>query len=261
MAPPVLSVGRVGAVGVLELARPDKFNAITHEVFRLMAEALDAFEAEGSGIRAVLVCAQGRHFCTGGDLAEAQSMEGDPAALARYLEDMNRGLCRLEASPLPVVAACQGLALAGGLELALCCDVVFAAGDARFGDQHAQYGLVPAWGATQRLPRLVGMKRALDLMYSGRWIDAATAEGWGLVNHVVAAEGLRQAALDYCADLAGKSRPGLRAMKELARASESLPLEQGLRAEQARVVAVMQGPDPQEGIAAFLEKRAPRFSG
>lgn len=261
MATPYLTADRIGAVGVIELARPDKFNAIAKETMRLLVEALDRFEAEGSGIRAVLVCAQGRHFCTGGDLAEAQGMEGRSLTLTRYLASINAALLRLEGSPLPTVAACQGLVLAGGLEIALCCDVIFAASDSRFGDQHAQYGLVPAWGATQRLPRLLGMKRTLDLMYSGRWLDAATAERWRLVNHIAAPDDLRQAALAYCTDLAGKSRPGLRAMKELARAAQHLPLEQGLAVEQARVVTVMEGPDPQEGIRAFQEKRAPRFTG
>lgn len=157
----LLNIRQSGAVGIIELARPDKFNAIRCRTFELMCEALDRFQQPDSDVRAVLVRAQGKHFCTGGDLAEAQSMDGDSPALARYLAFMNQALTRLETCPLPAVGAVQGLALAGGLEIALCCDVVFAAENSRFGDQHAQYGLVPGWGVSQRLPRLVGVKRSL----------------------------------------------------------------------------------------------------
>lgn len=98
-------------------------------------------------------------------------------------------------------------------------------------------------------------------MYSGRWLDAATAQQWGLVNHITAPEALHDAAFDYCANLARKSRPGLATMKELALVSRNLPLADGLRLEQERVVKIMEGPDPQEGIAAFLGKRPPNFTG
>lgn len=261
MAEGTVVTSREGAVGVIELARPEKFNAINRATFTAMVAAMEAFEAEGSGIRAVLIRAQGRNFCTGGDLVEAQSMEGDSAALAEYLAFMNGALTRLEASPLPVVCACQGLVLAGGLEIALACDVVFAADTARFGDQHVHYGLIPGWGATQRLVHQAGLRRALDLMFSGRWLDAQTAETWGIVNHVVPAGDLAGAAMAYCATLASRSRPGLAAMKALARAAGDLPLDEGLRLEAARTVQVMEGPDPAEGIRAFLERRRPQFGG
>lgn len=255
-----VTAGREGAVGIIELSRPQKFNALNRVAFAAIREALAGFEREGSGVRAVLVRAQGRHFCTGGDLEEAESMRGDDARLDDFLRFVDATLQGLEASPLPVVAACQGLALAGGLELALCCDVVFAAADARFGDQHVQYGLVPAWGATQRLPARVGLSRALDLMFSGRWLDAAAARDWGLVNHVVAPERLHEEAMAYCQALAARSRPGLAAMKRLGRAALQQPLEAGLGLEREAVIGIMAGPDPAEGLAAFLAKRQPKFS-
>lgn len=247
------------AVGVIELARPEKFNAMSRSAFVAVRAAMDRFERPGSGVRAVLVRAQGRNFCTGGDLGEARRMMREPTELDGFLRLVNDALLRLERSRLPVVAACQGLALAGGLEIALACDVVLAAEDARFGDQHVQYGLVPAWGGTQRLPRRIGLSRALDLMYSGRWIDAATALQWGLVAQVVSADRLAEAALGYCTRLTERSRPGLAAMKRLGRASQHLPLEEGLHAERVAVVAAMQGADPAEGIAAFEERREPRY--
>ena len=143
-------------------------------------------------------------------------------------------LRRFEASTLPVVAACQGLCLAGGLELMLACDVVFAARDARFGDQHAQFGLVPGWGGSQRLPRLVGLRRALDLFYSARWIDAETALQWGLVNHVVAPEALAAEALAYCKAIGARSRGGLATMKRLARVGLEGTLDAGLSIEESQ---------------------------
>jgi enoyl-CoA hydratase len=249
------------SVGVIELSRPEKFNAMSRSAFEAFHAAVDEFERPDSEIRVILVRAQGKNFCTGGDLEEARTMMQDSELLEDFLLLVTRTLRRLENSPLPVVVACHGLALAGGLEIALCGDVIFAASDARFGDQHVQYGLVPAWGASQRLPRLVGLNRSLDLMYSGRWIDAATAQQWGIVSYVVTPEALHAEALKYCETLASRSRPGLAAMKRLGRVAQDVDLDTGLRYEREAVVAAMQGPDPAEGIAAFEARRAPQFQG
>ncbi len=177
-----------GGVGIIELARPDKFNCLSLEVCQGLGAALDRFEAPGSDVRALLVRAQGPHFCTGADLQQVKGLRHNAQELAGFMAAGHRVLRRLEASALPVVAACQGLSLAGGLELMLACDVVFAARDARFGDQHAQFGLIPGWGGSQRLPRLIGLRRALDLFYSARWLSADDARAIGLVNHVCAPE-------------------------------------------------------------------------
>ncbi|SIT41725.1 Enoyl-CoA hydratase/isomerase [Paraburkholderia piptadeniae] len=252
---------RSGAVGIIELSRPEKFNAMSRAAFDSIAAAMDEFEHRDSGVRAVLIRAQGKNFCTGGDLDEARTMMKDTESLDGFLRHVGAVLERIEGSPLPVVTACQGLTLAGGLELTLCSDIVFAASDARFGDQHVQYGLVPAWGATQRLPRLVGIMRSLDLMYSGRWIDAATALEWDLVSYVVAADQLREESMKYCQTLAARSRPGLAAMKRLVRSGVQASLSQGLRIEREAVLESMRGSDPQEGIEAFLARRQPQFSG
>jgi enoyl-CoA hydratase len=254
-----LDVSRAGPVGILELARPEKFNSLSIAVTESLQVALDAFEAPGSGIRAVLVRAQGKNFCTGADLDEVLGLRGDADEVRRFIGPAHRALRRLEASPLPVVAACQGLALAGGLELMMACDVVFAAADARFGDQHAQYGLLPGFGGSQRLPRIVGVRRALDLFFSARWIDAETALRWGLVNHVVPPDALADAALDYCHMLATRSRPGLAMMKRLARAGLEGSLDAGLALEEGEVVDGLLHDDASEGLAAFRGRRAPRF--
>jgi enoyl-CoA hydratase len=258
--PAPLVIGQDGAVGIVELARPAKFNSLTIAMTTGLQAAFDAFERPDSGVRAVLVRAQGRNFCTGADLDEVVSLRRDADAVRRFIAPAQQALRRLEASPLPVVAACQGLALAGGLELMLACDVAIAADDARFGDQHAQYGLLPGFGGSQRLPRIVGLRRALDLLFSARWIDAATALQWGLVSQVVAAEVLAGTALDYCRSLATRSRPGLAAMKRLVRSGLDGSLDAGLALEERTVVTGLLDNDVSEGLEAFRSRRAPRFA-
>jgi enoyl-CoA hydratase len=250
-----------GAVGIVELARPDKFNCLSLAVHRAIGAAIDRFEAPDAGVRTVLLRAQGRHFCTGADLDEVTALREDREALARFIGFGHEVLRRLEASPLPVVAACQGLSLAGGLELMLACDVVFAARDSRFGDQHAQFGLVPGWGGSQRLPRVVGVRRALDLFYSARWLDAQTALDWGLVNHVCEPDALAGAALEYCRVLAGRSRTGIATMKHLARDGLETSLAEGLALEARIAPDALLEPDVSEGLDAFRARRTPKFAG
>lgn len=256
---PAVLVSQAQAVGIIELARPDKFNCLSLAVHAALEEALDKFESPGSGVRAVLVRAQGKNFCTGADLAEVKAMLGNAEALRAFTGAGHRALRRLAVSDLPVVAACQGLSLAGGIELMLACDVVFAADDARFGDQHAQFGLVPGWGGSQRLPRIIGPRRAMDLMLSARWIDAATALQWGLVNFVVTPDALADAALDYCTKLAARSPAGIATMKRLARQGLGGPLELGLQLEEEVASAALMHEDVSEGVAAFEARRTPAF--
>jgi len=254
-----LCVLQQDGVGIIELARPDKFNCLSIAMHVGLQAAMDRFERADSGVRAVLVRAQGRNFCTGADLDEVLSLRIDEQHVRRFIGPAHRALRRLEASPLPVVAACQGLALAGGLELMMACDVAFAARSARFGDQHAQFGLLPGFGGSQRLPRIVSLRRAMDLFVSARWIDAETALQWGLVNQVVEDGELWAAALDYCTALASRSRTGLATMKRLARSGLEGSLDAGLRMEEEQVIAGLLGPDVTEGLAAFGARRKPRF--
>jgi len=254
-----LVVDREGAVGIIELARPEKFNCLSLAVHAAIEAAMDGFEKPGSGVRAVLLRAQGKHFCTGADLDEVKGLRSDPTKIDHFIRYGHRVLRRLEGSDLPVVAACQGLALAGGSELLMACDVVFAATDFRIGDQHAQYGLVPGWGGSQRLPRIVGLRRGLDLFFSARWIDASTALQWGLVNYVVEPDKLREVSMAYCAQLATRSRGGLALMKRLARQGMDRPLADGLQLEQDLMATELLNDDVSEGLAAFAARRPPTF--
>lgn len=245
-----------GHVGVVEINRPDKFNCLSTPVLDGIQAALDSFTRD-AGARALLVRGSGRHFCTGADLAEVlERLEGD--TFDDFVARGHAVLRNLECAELPVVVAVHGLALAGGLELVLAGDVVFAAASAKFGDQHARYGLVPGWGGTQRLPRIVGARRALDLMFSARWIEASEARDWGLVNYVVGDDALHAEALAYCEKLAQHS-PGLARMKRLAHGGLETTLADGLALESGAVVEAMRSADVAEGLAAFRERREPNF--
>ena len=247
-----------GRVGIIELNRPEKFNCLSIAVKEALPKAVLQLQSPGAGTRVILLRARGKHFCTGADLDDIRELRKDRARLAEYVHGA-QVLKSLEASDLPVVAAVNGLCLAGGLELTLACDVVFAAGDARFGDQHTQYGLVPGWGASQRLPRMIGLRRAMDLFFSARRVDAQTALQFGLVNYVVEPERLHAAALEYCHELAERSRPGMAMMKRLARRGLDMDWDAGLDFEEAEVIDVLLGADVTEGLAAFAARRKPRF--
>ena len=245
-------------VGIATLNRPEKFNCISSELLAGLSEALARFE-DDAAVRSMLIRSNGKQFCTGADLLEITDARKQARTVAQWVSSFHGVLNALEASPLPIVAAVQGLALAGGLEIILACDVVFAADSAQLGDQHAQFGLVPGGGGTQRLPRLVGLRRALELMYSARWLDAAEAERWGLVNHVVPAAELEEASLKFCVELAGRSPQGLTAMKHLARKGLAMSPADGLRLEEVSVVDELMSDSVTEGLAAFRERRRPVF--
>jgi enoyl-CoA hydratase len=248
-----------GTTGIVELSRPKKFNCLSVEVHEAIDAARQAFEADRA-VRAILLRAQGKHFCTGADLAQVKSVIRNADDLDHFIGCGLAVLSRLEASPLPVVVAVQGLCLAGGIELMLAADICFAAETAQFGDQHATFGLVPGWGGSQRLTRIIGLRRTLDLLYSARWMKAEEAHTMGLVNYVVPDEKLHEEALAYCQAFATRSRPGIAEMKRLARQGADLTLEQSMRLERDAAVRHLQGADGAEGIASFDERRTPRFT-
>ncbi|MEZ5901573.1 MAG: enoyl-CoA hydratase/isomerase family protein [Hyphomicrobiaceae bacterium] len=248
-----------GSTGIIELSRPEKLNSLSLEVHQLIDAARANFENDG-GVRALLICAQGKHFCTGADLVEVKAKMNDPVALDLFIGFGMGVLRRLEQSSLPVVVAVQGLCLAGGIELMLSCDVCFAAETAQFGDQHAQFGLVPGWGGSQRLVRQMGLRRALDLMFSARWLKANEAKAAGLVNYVVADDQLRTEALAYCQKIGTRSRRGIAEMKRLGREGIELSLEQGMRLERDSALRHLPGADVAEGLSAFAGRREPKFN-
>ncbi|MEZ0148079.1 MAG: enoyl-CoA hydratase/isomerase family protein [Candidatus Reddybacter sp.] len=255
----VIEISQQGAVGIITLNRPEQFNCLSMELHEALFEAMDQFEIDSS-VRTVLIAANGKNFCTGADLEEVSGFRESDDDIRAFLETGLDTLRKLETSPLPVVIAQQGLALAGGLELVLAGDVVFAGKSARLGDQHAQFGLIPGWGGSQRLPRLIGRRRAIELMLSARWLNAEEALDFGLVNYVVEDDKLFDSALVYCQQLCQRSPAGLALMKQLTDRGLDMPLEQGLALELDLATPALRSDAVSEGLKAFAEKRAPKFS-
>lgn len=255
------------AAAWLVLDRPQALNSLTPALVQGLAGGLARAEAAGpaggvgdGGVRCVVITGTGRAFCAGTDLAAARGDHG-PFDLAGFLGSFAALLEAIEASPLPVIAAVNGIACAGGLELVLACDLVVAAEEARIGDAHANYGLIPGGGCSVRLPERVGALRARELFFSGDLLPARTLEQWGLVNRVVPAAGLDAEVAAIAAQLAARSPLATARMKRLVAQARELPRHEALQRELELVLEHQQSADMAEGLAAFVEKRAPRFTG
>ena len=256
----VLTEVRDGAIWIT-LNRPAAMNSISPDVITGVMQALDEAEA-CDDVRAVVLTGAGRAFCAGADLKFAQATrESDAGGGGSFLDDLLVLLNRLERFPQPVIAAVNGLALAGGLEMVLCCDLVIAARSAKFGDAHANYGLLPGGGGSVRLPRKIGPTRAKFLMYTGTFAPAESMEAAGLVNQVVEDAELPQAVTAVVKQIAAKSPIGLSRMKTLVNDGLEQPVEVALRQELLMSALHDHSHDIREGLAAFQEKRTPRFLG
>jgi len=245
-------------VARIVLNRPGQLNAISPELLADLDRSCEAIEGD-SEVRAATLTAAGRAFCAGADLRAVQATVGDPERWAAFMRLWHRVFDRIEALPVPVVAGVHGLALAGGLELVLVADLVVMDETARLGDQHANFGLIAGGGGSQRLPRLIGARRAKELMLLGGWVDAAQALHWGLVNRVAPAGQVAAAAEALARELAGKSAAASRTAKRLVDQGLDLTLAEGLELERHLAAEHMRGADAAEGLRAFAEKRAPVF--
>lgn len=224
---------REGDVAVLVLDRPAAHNAVgTPQLEQLERELRSCSDAG-----AIVLASEGRSFCVGADLGEVGSAWGNRDLVWAFLALFHDVANAIAESPVPVIAAVQGLALAGGLELALACDLIVAADDAEFGDQHINVDLVPGGGGSQRLPRAIGARRALALQLFGTRIDANTALGWGLVHQVCSPEDLRAEAVKAATHIASHERLAVRRIRELGRAAATLPLREGLALELGMAIA------------------------
>ena len=247
------------SVATLRLNRPDALNALSP---KLLEEFLTATRrvAEDQGMKALVIRGEGRAFCAGADLLYLESMLDDLSQMPDYVRLLNQCFCQLEALPIPTLVLVQGFALAGGLELMMACDMAIVADDARIGDQHANFGLMPGGGSTQRLPRRVGLQRAMDLLTTGRWISGAEAADWGLALKSVPVAELDRELETILESLRDKSRAGLSLIKSVTQQGQDLPLVDGLALESMAFVQLLATSEhPREGIAAFKEKRQPSF--
>jgi len=251
-----LAVSIEASVATVTLDRPP-VNAVDLEViddYLRMVERLGADRA----VRAVVLTGAGRCFCAGADVAMMRDLSVENHRRVRRWVEVQAGL---EAMEKPVIAAINGHALGGGAELALACDFRLMAAGARIGFPEIALGIFPGAGGTQRLSRLVGPSRALELMVEGRRLAAEEALGLGLVHRVVADAALPAAAREYARELAGRATRAIGLLKRSVYGGLGRPLAEGLELEARAVLEVIETSDAREGLSAFLEKRAPRFTG
>ena len=245
-------------VGTLTIHRPDKLNALNsatiEELDRAIGELVSAPEVDG-----IIVTGTGRGFVAGADIAELAALDAESArARSRRGQEV---FARFEASPKPVIAAVNGFALGGGCELAMACHVRIASDAARFGQPEVKLGLIPGYGGTQRLPRLVGPGHAAQLLLTGEIIDAAEASRIGLVNRVVPAAELMSVTEALLRQILANAPLALSRILDSLRRGTSAPTTEMYALETSAFAALAGTADAREGTAAFLDKRAPRFSG
>ena len=246
-------------VATIRLNRPDALNALSPDLItELTAAVTDAGEDES--IKALVIRGEGRAFCAGADLTYFQKTFADTTLLPPYLAPVTDLLHRIETLPFPAIAVVHGFALAGGLELMMACDMTLVADDARLGDQHVNFGLMPGGGSTQRLPQRVGLQRAMELLTTGRWISGPEAVEWGLALRSVPAEGLDDELESILTLLRTKSREGLNLIKATTLRGMGLSIDDGVELESLAFIRYMTtSTDPSDGIKAFIEKRKPEF--
>ncbi len=252
-----------GTVGVITLNRPDSLNALNTQVGQEFLAAVA--EARGNGARAMIVTGAGRAFCAGGDLREMRKIAEREGKVEAFFDEplrlLNDCILLIRRSPLPFLAAVNGAASGGGCNLALACDLVVASESARFNQAFIKIGLVPDCGGTFILPRLVGWKRATELMMTGDVISASRALEMGMINAVVPDDELSSAALAMAEKLAQAPTAAIGRIKELLELSATNDYGGQLELERKAQIQSGQTKDFREGVAAFLEKRPPNFVG
>jgi enoyl-CoA hydratase len=244
-----------GAVGLITLNRPHALNALCDALIRELGAALDAFEND-SAIGAIVLTGSDKAFAAGADIKE---MAGK-TFVECYIEDfITNGWERITTCRKPIIAAVAGFALGGGCEVAMMCDTILAAESAKFGQPEITLGIIPGSGGTQRLTRAVGKAKAMEMILSGRMIDAVEAERCGLVSRVVANDGLLEEAMKLATKIAAQSRPAVLAAKEAVNRAFESSLAEGVRFERRLFHALFSTEDQKEGMAAFVEKRKAQF--
>ena len=256
-----LRYGVHDGVATIELARPDKRNALNALAFNELAESADRAAAD-PGIRVVLVKGQGPSFCAGIDIALLGQLAGTRGARFRsYVRSVQRPFLTLAQMDKPTVAAVQGHALGAGFQLALACDLRVAADDAQFAMLEVRFGLLPDLGGPHRLPRLIGLARAKELIWTGRSVDAEESERIGLVNRVVVPESLDKEAEAFARELVAAPPLPLSLTKAIVNRAFETSLETDLERQGQGQAQAIKSEDHREAVEAFLEKRPPRFSG
>jgi enoyl-CoA hydratase len=246
-------------IATITLNRPEALNAFNKEVADEVLQAVDDIKADENVRVVVLTGAGEKAFSAGADI---KAMKGMNALKARELSLMGERLCNaFENLEKPVVAALNGYALGGGLEVAMACDLRIASENARMGQREVNIGLIPGWGGTQRLTRLIGRTKAKELVFTGRMIGAKTAERLGIVNMVVPADKFKEAVRQLATELASKAPVALKVAKAVINKGADMSLDAAIALEREGFGVAASTEDLQEGVSAFIEKRKPTFKG
>lgn len=248
--------GRQG-VALVTLDRPAALNALSFDLLDTLADALERLDRDETCRAIVLTGGGTRAFAAGADIKELATQTSASLLAGRRFDVWDR----LGAIGAPLIAAVRGFALGGGCELALLCDLIVAGDDARFGQPEIKIGVMPGAGGTQRLTRAVGAAKAMDLILTGRTMDAAEAAAAGMVARVVPADATLEAALEIAATIASMPPLAVRAAKAAVRTAGDRPLDDGLAAERRAFFSLFDTADQREGMAAFIEKRDPVWTG
>jgi enoyl-CoA hydratase len=243
-----------GRVGLIRLNRPQALNALNTPLIEELVAALRAHDRD-DGIGATVLTGSEKAFAAGADIKEMAAL----GFVEAFTKEQASGIAEVAAMRKPIVAAVAGHCLGGGAELAMMCDILIAADTARFGQPEITLGIMPGMGGTQRLPRAIGKAKAMDLILTGRIMDAAEAERAGLVARVVPAADLVDEALRIAETIASFSAPIVAMAKESVNRAFEMPLGEGLRFERRLFHAMFATADQKEGMAAFAEKRAAKF--
>lgn len=254
-----VNVSDDGHIATVRLCRPDKLNALTEGMLYDIGESMHAWD-DGGSVRVIVLAGEGRAFCTGADLGQALEVRSGADTL-RWNRAWQRACAGIEECRLPVIAAIGGPCVTGGLELALACDLRITGEDGVFGITSAKIGSVAGGGGTQRLPRLIGVGRAKDLLMSARLIDASEALSMGLVNRVVPAGTHEAAAREWAGELSANAPLSLWWAKWAVNSGMDMPLNAALDWEASLSAHAFVTEDRREGMSAFLEKRKADFNG
>jgi enoyl-CoA hydratase len=243
-----------GKVGIVRLNRPQALNALNAALMLELRAAVDGFDA-AADIGCIVITGSEKAFAAGADIKEMATK----SFLDAYMGDFTAGWDCVAHARKPVIAAVAGFALGGGCELAMHCDFIIAADNAKFGQPEIKLGVIPGIGGTQRLTRAVGKAKAMDLILTGRMMDAAEAESCGLVARVVPAAALMGEAMKTAQTIAGMSLPSVMMAKEAVNRAFEVPLAEGIAFERRVFHSLFATEDQKEGMAAFVEKRAAQF--
>ncbi len=251
---PLVLVDKAEGVNTIRLNRPQTLNALSRPLMSALVKALAEAEADDE-TGCIVLAGSGRAFAAGADVGEMRMFSWPEVWIEDFLGDWDRvAQCRK-----PIVAAVSGYALGGGCELAMMCDIIVAAKNAKFGQPEIRLGIIPGAGGTQRLVRTIGKAQAMDLILTGRFMTAEEALAAGLVSRIVEEEALMEEAFSIAKAIAAQSRTAVLAAKEAVLRAFEMPLTEGLRYERRLFHALFATHDQKEGMAAFLEKRAPRW--